>query len=997
MASSSHPIQADNFLVQAFDNGPDSLPYGDSVDIYAIKRVRDDTSNTSKPTRKRATKSAGQVINPPPVMANNFKPYNPGIGPSTVPPVQLRPDITSYMNPQTILRPQMQQNVQSPPPPKPTPRKKRTPLKKRQVEPERESDIWDKLDNVNLSMTMKDWIVHDKNARSQLREGLRYIDSRSTVRAGKRPARGSAVGSSIDNPMVMTNMIFERDSSGADDTDTYDDTTASVDGSDYYYDNENSAYDSGDESVSSTSPASASSDDDDDTLYEYPYQKANMTAHTPMTVMGTINGTAVKLIVDTGAMCSVITKSIAMQLGLLPNGDSVYISTIDTPVGQRPSNQCGVTVAVPVRVGNKLRPEHMLIKDDSQSILKEPVILLGITWLKHYGIDVRMKESLLEIPIKNGTASIMVQGFTDKSLCDIVLSTLSDMQYNPAPDPNSAEVFAVSVSLADEGESVHQDIVSNTACIYHVEVSDMADEGVRDNPVHVSNGDISALGNSVDLKDYIDEVLSLDDDLHDEGQVNGTEDPFESRLKSLPMGLANLLRKRKLQFAEFGGLGCVKDAEHRIQLKPGATPVRSRPYRLTWQEDEYLKREIEAMLNMGIIKPSSGTWTSPIFFIKKKGSTELRLVYDLRALNQRTITEDYPLPNIHDLLDGFHGCKYFSVLDAASGFTQIKLAEESMEYTSFVCKYGVFKHTRMPFGCQGGPASYSRIMAKILGPYIGVCFQIFIDDICCYSRTYEEHLEHLKLLFNLCAEYNLKLKWAKCEFAKSSVEYLGHRIDRNGISPTDKNIEKIKNLQVPNNASMCKSFLATVGFYRRMVPNFAGIAVPITQLLKKNIKFFWNEEQDAAYSRLKQILCQAPVISYPDFNQVQILTTDGSTKALGVILSQSPAGSSEGETVIAYGSRTLRGPETKYSATHVEAFAVVFGVKYFRHYLAGKRFLLRTDHSALKFIFNNKTPTPKIHRWAASLMGYEYDIQYIQGANNPADSLSRLTPVIDEM
>ncbi|CEP13582.1 hypothetical protein [Parasitella parasitica] len=225
---------------------------------------------------------------------------------------------------------------------------------------------------------------------------------------------------------------------------------------------------------------------------------------------------------------------------------------------------------------------------------------------------------------------------------------------------------------------------------------------------------------------------------------------------------------------------------------------------------------------------------------------------------------------------------------------------------------------------------------------------------------------------------------------KPSVEYLGHTISSEGVTSTQRNVQKLLDMAVPKDAAGVKAFIATANFYRRSLKNVASVAVPLTKLLKKGVKFVWEEEQQEAFDQIKDMLTKAPVLAYPDRKQVQILTTDASSRGIGCILSQSPDGSEENETVVAYGSRTLRGAETRYSATHLEAFAVVWSVNYFRQYLAGRRFVLRTDHSSLKFIFNNENPTPKVDRWAAALMGYDYDVRYIRGVENPTDSISRL-------
>ncbi|KAG2192671.1 hypothetical protein INT47_009241 [Mucor saturninus] len=180
------------------------------------------------------------------------------------------------------------------------------------------------------------------------------------------------------------------------------------------------------------------------------------------------------------------------------------------------------------------------------------------------------------------------------------------------------------------------------------------------------------------------------------------------------------------------------------------------------------------------------------------------------------------------------------------------------------------------------------------------------------------------------------------------------------------------------------------GYYRRFVHNYAALAQPLTRLLKKEVPFTWDEEQERAFRSLQGCLVNPPILAFPDREMVQVLTTDASTRGLGAVLSQAPKDDLAKETVIAFGSRALRGSERNYAATHLEALGLIWGIVRFRHYLAGRKFILRTDHAALVFIVNNAKPSPKLSRWAAALMEYDFVIQHQPGRDNPADALSRL-------
>lgn len=239
------------------------------------------------------------------------------------------------------------------------------------------------------------------------------------------------------------------------------------------------------------------------------------------------------------------------------------------------------------------------------------------------------------------------------------------------------------------------------------------------------------------------------------------------------------------------------------------------------------------------------------------------------------------------------------------------------------------------------------------------------------------------------AEYNMKLKFCKCEFLKSSLEYLGHSIHSSGVCPSRRNIKKIMEMREPTNGDELKSFLAICNFYRRTVNNMVQSTLPLTMLLKKSPKFVWGNIQQEAFDHLKKALSERPLLAYPGQTQVQILTTNGSNKGLGSILSQSPDGSSLGETVIGYASRTLPNGEVNYSATHVEAFAVVWSVNYWRQYLSGRRFILYGSFVSKIYIPKSK-PCTQDRPLVCCNDAYDYETIYRKGGENPANRLSRL-------
>lgn len=480
--------------------------------------------------------------------------------------------------------------------------------------------------------------------------------------------------------------------------------------------------------------------------------------------------------------------------------------------------------------------------------------------------------------------------------------------------------------------------------------------------------------------------------LHDNspGQVFGVSitDALDSH-HQVDDSVRDLLIKHGDSFVEVSGIGVVSSATHTISLVEGSLPIQAKPYRLSWEEDKYLAGELQEMLNNGLIRPSAGVWCSPIFFVKKK-TGDLRLVVDYRKLNKVTIKDHFPLPHIDDLLGSLAGSTHFSTMDAASGFHQIPMDPASIEKTGFTTKYGTFEFLVMPFGLTNAPSTFQRTMNGILGDFIGKFVLVFIDDLIIFSSSQQEHIKHLDKVLARLDKANLKLKIKKCSFNQNQVEYLGHIASKDGIRPNNSNTQKILDMPYPKNSDQVRSLLGTIGYYRRFVQNYSSVVLPLNGLLKKNARFIWTDEHKNAVDSIKTILTSPPILDYPDASKIQILTSDASSKGLGAILSQMSGGDPSTETVIAYGSRTLRGAEKNYSITHLEALGVIWAVQHYRHYLSGRHFILRTDHSALTYIFTQNTPPPKLARWASYLMDFDYDIQYKRGSDNPADSLSRL-------
>jgi len=426
-------------------------------------------------------------------------------------------------------------------------------------------------------------------------------------------------------------------------------------------------------------------------------------------------------------------------------------------------------------------------------------------------------------------------------------------------------------------------------------------------------------------------------------------------------------------------------------------PINVKSYRFPEIHKQEVQSQIQKMLDQKIIKPSLSPWSSPIWIVPKKidasGQKKWRIVIDYRKLNDITIGETYPIPNITEILDQLGKSKYFSTLDLASGFHQIKMAPNDSCKTAFSVPQGHFEFTRMPFGLKNAPSTFQRLMNNVLTGLQGERCFVYLDDIVCYSFDLLSHIQNLTAIFQKLRYFNLKLQPDKCEFLRKEVGYLGHVITENGVKPDPNKIKSVKEFPTPKCPKDIKSFLGLISYYRRFIPEFSKLSKPLTSLLKKDVSFLWSNEEQLAFEILKSKLITAPVLIYPDFSKSFNLTCDASNYAISAILSQGPVGK---DHPIAYASRTLNKCETNYSTTEKELLAIVWGCKSFRPYLFGRKFLIVSDHRPLKWLFNHTDPSSKLQRWRLQLEEYEYEIIYRKGKlNSAADALSRypITPV----
>ena len=318
--------------------------------------------------------------------------------------------------------------------------------------------------------------------------------------------------------------------------------------------------------------------------------------------------------------------------------------------------------------------------------------------------------------------------------------------------------------------------------------------------------------------------------------------------------------------------------------------------------------------------------------------------------------------------------------------------EADKEKTAFIMHKGLYEFNVMPFGLCNAPGTFQRLMNFVLQDFLGKFVAVYLDDIIIYSRTFEQHIDHIQLVFEALRTATLKIKLKKGFFCFPNIAFLGHIVGRNGISPDPTKVEKIKNFPEPTNLKELRGALGLFSYYRKFVKDFSRIAKPLLILLKKDTSFEWTNKQQNAFDYLKKRLMEAPILQYPDFSKSFLIYTDASGTGLGAVLSQ--LNDERKECVIAYASRSLNKAECNYRITDQECLAVVWAVKHFEQYLGLLPFKVVTDHSALKFLQTADMPSGKRARWIMYLQQFKFEIVHRPGKENKnADALSRIPEV----
>src|SRR6266536_1664007 len=674
-----------------------------------------------------------------------------------------------------------------------------------------------------------------------------------------------------------------------------------------------------------------------------------------------VGRTPITAVIDSGAATSIITKTLLQQLGYTINEPSNMV--IVTANGTR-VRALGMVKDIPINI------KHMLIKTPVHVLeSKDKVLILGNDWLRRVNATVSWEEEKLSLKHKGRFISVPLTFTLAKNL--ITTEALEE-------------------SEEEETENEYEDEELIESSIYYSDNALSSEDDIEFNPWedHVPSPPI-LIESEEEEEEFINPAIYLasvekgtqkesNPDLHLGPITHNQQNAFHQLLENYK----DICAKSQTD------IGQTNVIRHKI-ITRNAPPIAQPPYRCNPINKEFLQNEILKLEEQGLVRKSVSPWASPIVIVEKKGG-EKRLCIDYRKVNAVTKADAYPLPRIDDILESFSSANWFTTLDLASGYWQVAMEEDDVEKTAFITPFGLYEWMVMPFGLSYAPGTFQRLMNRILQEYLGKFVVVYLDDVIIYSKgSLEDHLDHIRQVFETLRRVNLKIKLKKCYFCLPNIHFLGHIVGRNGIRPDPDKIEKVKNFPVPNNLTELRAALGLFSYYRKFIKDFSRIAKPITSLLKKDIPFKWTQKHQTAFNNLKERLTLAPILSYPDFELPFILYTDASGTGLGAVLSQKQKDGKE--HVISYASRSLNVYEQNYSVTDQECLAIVWALKKFSHYLELQHFTVVTDHAAWKWMKTSKLPKGRRARWMMDIQQYKFDIQHRpEKANANADALSRM-------
>ncbi|KAK7584083.1 hypothetical protein V9T40_005046 [Parthenolecanium corni] len=423
-----------------------------------------------------------------------------------------------------------------------------------------------------------------------------------------------------------------------------------------------------------------------------------------------------------------------------------------------------------------------------------------------------------------------------------------------------------------------------------------------------------------------------------------------------------------------------------------------KPYRCNIIDQKEIENQISKLIEAGLIEESTSPFAAPVTLAYKKQSdgTRLknRLCIDYTMLNKIIVPESQPFPLIEDMIVKARDCKWFSVLDINMAFWSIPMREKDRYKTAFVTQTGHYNWKCLPFGLKTCPAIFQRILRNILkrNGLDDFCVN-YIDDILIFSKTFDEHLDHLKKLIDVVSKEGFRLNLSKCNFAQNKVKYLGHVLENNVTRPIYDNVLPVRDFPRPTTQKQVRQFLGKVNFYHSYIPNSATLLAPLHNLLKKNSTFDWNDKCEMSFKKVKECLISEPCLAIFSPNKETVVQTDASLEGIGAVLKQKQ---SDGVLKpVAFFSKKLNDAQKKKKALFLECLAIKEALMYWRHRLLGINFTVYSDHKPLENLNVNTKFDDELRELLLHLSQFNFNVKYMPGKiNSEADCLSR-NPVLE--
>ena len=500
-------------------------------------------------------------------------------------------------------------------------------------------------------------------------------------------------------------------------------------------------------------------------------------------------------------------------------------------------------------------------------------------------------------------------------------------------------------------------------------------------------------------KDCVGQVAEKEEDTESEVRLENDQQPIKLQnsqiLNDLGTKLSHLPSVQRKELAEvitqyrevFPDVPSKTNLiEHDVDVGDSA-PIKQHPYRVSPMKKKLLDKEVQYMLKNDIIEESQSNWSSPCILVPKHDGG-FRFCTDFRKVNDKTKSDSFPIPRIADCIDQIGNAKFVSTFDMLKGYWQVPLTQRAREISAFVTPSGLYQYKVMPFGMKNAPATFQRMVNKLVRDIDGC--EGYIDDVVIFSDNWSDHIRQIERFFQIMREAKLTINLMKSEFGKATVKYLGHIVGQGRVRPLDAKIQTIAKFPIPTSRKELARFLGMAGYYRNFCLNFSDIAAPLTNLLSKKVKFVWTDDCQMAFDKVKLLLQKSPVLKSPDYEKPFKLIIDSSDVGTGSVLVQE---ASDGlDHPVSYFSKKFLKYQKNYSVVEKETLGLVLALEHFDVYLGSTPFKIKvyTDHNPLTFLKTMKNKNQRLVRWSLALQEYNLEIQHIPGSENVvADALSR--------